>query len=59
MLTANRAMWFIAAFAFALPSMLVMFRDGGPLTQGTWIKSLAFAAGIATIIAITLGRGRP
>lgn len=59
MLTASRATWFAVTFAFAVPSMLLMFRDNGELTRSTWIQSLAFAAGIAAIIAISLGKGKP
>ncbi|MFE9535709.1 hypothetical protein [Streptomyces sp. NPDC006691] len=58
MLTVSRATWFVITFAFAVPSMLVLFRDNGELTRSSWIQSVVFAAIIATIIAITLGKGK-
>jgi hypothetical protein len=59
MLTTSRVTWFAIAFAFAVPGMLVMFRDNGELTRRSWILSLVFAASIAAIAAIVLGRGKP
>lgn len=57
MLTANRLAWFAIAFAFAVPSMLVMFRDNGVVTREAWIKSFLFAAAIATVITVVFGKG--
>ncbi|MFD7340234.1 hypothetical protein ACFV98_30210 [Streptomyces violascens] len=59
MLTSSRMAWFAITFAFAVPSMLVMFRDDSGLTRRTWIQSLIFAASIAAIIAICCGKGKP
>ncbi|MER6614564.1 hypothetical protein ACWGJT_18480 [Streptomyces xantholiticus] len=57
MLTANRLAWFAIAFAFAVPSMLVMFRDNGVITRDSWIKGFVFAATIAAVIAAVFGKG--
>ncbi|MDK1473111.1 hypothetical protein QNO07_06695 [Streptomyces sp. 549] len=57
MLTASRAGWFAATFVFVLPAMLVMFRDGGDLTRDAWVKSLVFAAIIAAMMSLFLGKG--
>ncbi|UQA97520.1 hypothetical protein [Streptomyces halobius] len=57
MLTASRLTWFAIAFAFAVPSTLVMFRENGVVTRDAWIKSFVFAATIAAVIAVVLDKG--
>ncbi|MFP1625854.1 hypothetical protein ACLB9X_11915 [Streptomyces sp. 5K101] len=57
MLTASRLTWSVIAFAFAVPSMLVMFRDNGVVTRDAWIKSFVFAAAVAAVIAVVFGKG--
>ncbi|MBT2447423.1 hypothetical protein J7F03_10115 [Streptomyces sp. ISL-43] len=59
MLTASRAAWFATAFAFAVPATVIMFRSEGTLTRETWVKALLFAASIAAVAAIVLGKGKP
>ena len=58
MLTASRIGWFGIAFLFALPSMVLIFRESGQVSQSAWIKSILFAGSIAMIIAIVFGRGK-
>jgi len=56
--TARRAAWFTAAFVFAMPPMLAMFKDGD-LTRDTWVRSVGFAVSIAVIVAIFFGEDTP
>lgn len=58
MLSASRITWFAIAFTFALPTMLLMFREDGRITPGTWITSALFAAAIAATATIFLGEGK-
>ncbi|MFJ6940082.1 hypothetical protein [Streptomyces sp. NPDC101132] len=58
MVSASRITWFAIAFTFALPSMLLMFREDGRITSGTWITSVLFAAAIATTATIFLGEAK-
>ncbi|WP_335941513.1 hypothetical protein [Streptomyces sp. PTD5-9] len=58
MLTASRTAWFFSAFAFALPSMLVLFREDDGLTRRSWVLSVILAASIASVIAVVFGEGK-
>lgn len=57
MLTACRLMWSVIAFAFAVPSTLVMFRDNGVVTRDAWSKSFVLAAAVAAVVAVVFGKG--
>ncbi|MGW1882770.1 hypothetical protein [Streptomyces sp. NPDC001970] len=57
MLTASRLTCFAIAFAFAVPSTLVMFRDNGVVTRDAWVKSFILAAAAATVISVVFGKG--
>lgn len=56
-LTASRLTWFAMAFAFAVPGMLVMFRDDGVVTRDAWIRSFLFAGAVAAVVAVVFGEG--
>ncbi|MEV6670839.1 hypothetical protein [Streptomyces sp. NPDC051162] len=54
----SRVLWFVLAFAFAVPVMLVMFREDGHVTSGSWSKSIIFGVSIAVIAAIAAGKAK-
>ncbi|MEV7601336.1 hypothetical protein AB0O91_28615 [Kitasatospora sp. NPDC089797] len=58
MLTANRVAWFAAAFVFAVPAMVLLFRSENGLEPADWAKVLLFSGSIAAVVAIVLGKGK-
>jgi hypothetical protein len=57
-LTSSRVTWFVIAFMFALPSMLLLFRDSGGFTREVVGRSAIFAVAMAVMAAVVFGKGR-
>lgn len=58
MVNTSRVVWFFVALAFAVPVMLMMFREDGHITSGSWSKSIIFGVSIAVIAAIAAGKAK-
>ncbi|MBY8870995.1 hypothetical protein K7640_03950 [Micromonospora sp. PLK6-60] len=58
MVTASRVTWFLVAFLFGLPIMLLMLRDDEGTSRSSWIQAVIFAAVMAAIVTLFLGKGR-
>ncbi|MFD0208432.1 hypothetical protein ACFVH9_04660 [Streptomyces hirsutus] len=56
-MTANRAVWFTVAFAFAAPIMSAAFRENGRFTGRAMALGIVFATSIAVIVVIAFGQG--
>ncbi|MBU2665786.1 hypothetical protein KOI35_19945 [Actinoplanes bogorensis] len=57
MVTTSRVVWFAIAFAFALPIMALMFRNGAE-GRPNWIQAALFAGAMALIVTVFFGKGR-
>lgn len=58
MVTGSRIGWFVIAFMFALPSMMLLFRGDDGITAELWGRSIPFALAIAIVVAAVFGGGK-
>ncbi|MFF3258424.1 hypothetical protein ACFYWO_04510 [Streptomyces sp. NPDC002932] len=56
-MTANRAVCFAVAFAFAAPGMAATFRENGRFTGRAMALGIVFGTSVAVIAAIAFGQG--